>query len=104
VPTSVDLARQQWEEGYRRVEAQAAEPALYGRLLAQVETVTGEIRRRLGGPFTLAELADLYSRSERWWIDAIAESDGRPGWERSATTAADAAFHLYARGAQDYRP
>jgi hypothetical protein len=104
VPAYVDLARQQWEEGYRRVEAQSADVNLYGRLLDQIEGVTLELRRRLGGPFTLAELADLYAGSERWAIDAVGERDGGAGWARSAATAADAAFHLYARGARDYQP
>ena len=100
----MELARQQWEEGYRRIAAQSAEVNLYERLLDQVEAVTVELRRRLGGSFTLAELADLYTGSERWSIDAIGERDGRAGWARSAATAADAAFHLYARGARDYEP
>jgi hypothetical protein len=102
--SSVDLARQQWEEGYRRVESQSSDPGLRDRLLVQVEAVTAELRRRLGGPFTLAELVALYAGSDRWTQDAIAERDGRPGWERLAAAAADAAFHLYARGARDYSP
>jgi hypothetical protein len=104
VPTRVDLARQQWGEGYRCVEAQTAEPRLHRRLLDQIEAVTAELRRRLGAPFTLAQLADLYADSDRWSVDAIAERDGKPGWARSASTAADAAFHLYSRAARDYDP
>jgi hypothetical protein len=101
---SVELTRQEWEEGYRRVEARAGEPAVYARLLGQVEAVTEEIRRRIGVPFTLDELAEVYAGSERWSKEAIGERDTRAGWAPSAVTAADAAFHLYARGARDYRP
>jgi hypothetical protein len=102
VPTPADLARQQWQEGYRMVEAQTADPQTHGRLLDQIEVVTAELRRRLSPPFTLAELVDVYGSSERWVMDAVAERDGRPGWARSAAIAADAAFHLYARAARDY--
>jgi hypothetical protein len=104
VPASVDLARQQWEDGYRRVESESKEPGQRDRLLIQVEAVTAELRRRLGGPFTLAELAALYAGSDRWAQEAIEERDGKPGWGRIAAAAADAAFHLYARGARDYSP
>jgi hypothetical protein len=104
VPTAVDLARQQWQEAYRVVEESAGEPADYERLLEQVGVVTEELRRRIGRVFTLAELVDLYAGSEHWSRDAIAERAPGPGWVRSASTASDAAFHLYARGARDYTP
>jgi len=107
VEGSVELARQHWAEGYRRlVQAKGAEPRLHARLLDQVEVVTRELRRRIGKSFTLAELADAYARADRWVQDALgehAERGGR-GWIATVTTAADAAFHLYARGARDYRP
>ena len=101
---SVELARQHWAEGHRRLQAQAGRPDLYRRLLGEVETVTDELRRRVGGTFTLAELAEAYRGAERWAQEAVAERPAGPGWARRVTTAADAAFHLYARGARDYRP
>jgi hypothetical protein len=70
----------------------------------QVETVIAELRRRVGGTFTLGQLAAAYESSERWTLTAISERCYRPGWVQTASTAADAAFHLYARGARDYRP
>ena len=66
--------------------------------------MTAELRRRIGSSFTLAELADAYDRSERWTMTVIEERCGGPGWMRTAASAADTAFHLYARGARDYRP
>lgn len=101
---AVELARQQWEEGYRRLQEEAGRPGGQGPLFEQVAAVTEELRRRLGGAFTLAELVHAYEGSERWTRDAIAERCPRPGWARSVATAVDAAFHLYARGARDYRP
>lgn len=102
--SSVALARQQWEEGYRRLEREAADPARHARLLEQVELLTGELRRRVGGTFTLTELAEAYRGAERWAQAVLAERDPRPGWAGFVSTSVDAAFHLYARGAQDYRP
>ena len=96
----VDLVRQQWADSYRGL----VRDGLDGGVREQVETVTAELRRRVGSTFTLAELADAYPGSERWALSAISERHERPGWIRTASSATDAAFHLYARGARDYRP
>lgn len=104
MPVSVDLVRGEWEEGHRRLLAQARNPALSDALFAQVEAVTEELRRRVGDTFTLAELADAYAAADGWSADAVAERAPSPGWPRTAALAADAAFHLYARGAVDYLP
>ena len=63
-----------------------------------------QLRRRIGAVFTLAELAAEYRRSESWVRAAIAELPSEAQWQPGLTTATDAAFHLYARGAQDYEP
>ncbi|HZR92685.1 MAG TPA: hypothetical protein VFA44_09835 [Gaiellaceae bacterium] len=102
---AVELARQHWAEGHRRLlEANTREPACHARLLDQVEIVTEELRRRIGKSFTIAELAELYAHADRWTQEVIAERGAGPAWNASAATAADAAFHLYARGARDYAP
>ncbi len=102
---SVELARQHWAEGHRRLlRAKEQEPRLHARLLEQVEVVTGQLRARVGKTFTLAELAEAYGHSDRWTYTAVEEHAESPDWLASASTAADAAFHLYARGARDYRP
>jgi hypothetical protein len=97
----VELVRQQWEDSYRKL---VREPGIDAGVREQVETVTSELRRRIGSSFTLGELADAYDASDRWALTAIAERCERPGWVRTAASAADAAFHLYARGARDYEP
>jgi hypothetical protein len=100
----VELARQHWAEGHRRL-ARTMEPELHARLLRQVELVTRELRARVGKTFTLAELAEAYGGADRWAYEAVEDETGDgPDWVSSASTAADAAFHLYARGARDYRP
>jgi hypothetical protein len=98
---AVQLARRQWLEGRRRFDEDAkADP----RLLSALEVVTDELRRRVGQTYTLAELASAYDGAEEWVRPAIADFAAFPGWPRTLTTVLDAAFHVYARGATDYRP
>jgi hypothetical protein len=104
VTTAVEIARQQWAEGYRRLEAEREHAVRYGRLHAQLDAVTEQLRRRLGSVFTLEELACEYQRAEAWAQEAIAELPPVEQWPPGLTTATDAAFHLYARGARDYEP
>jgi hypothetical protein len=104
MPSSVEVVRQHWEEGNRRLAEQAANPDRYDRLLAQVEAVTEELRRRIGETFTLEELARVYETADRWALEAVAERSDPPEWPRELAVAQDAAFHRYARGATDYAP
>jgi hypothetical protein len=104
VSIAVEQARREWEDGYRRLEGQAGDPVAYRGLLAQVEAVTDELRRRVGQTFTLAELAAAYEGAELWVREAVAERAPTPGWPRTLAVAEDAAFHLYQRGALDYKP
>ena len=100
----VESARRVWEDGYRRLlDVARAEPS-GERLHAQVDAVLAELRRRLGGAFTLGELASTYLAAERWSRDAVAEHAPAPGWPRTHALVEAAAFHVYARGAQDYVP
>ena len=63
---SVDLTRQHWQEGHRRLEQQRDDPKLYRQLLGYVDVVHAELRRRVGLTFTLAELASCYRGAEAW--------------------------------------
>ena len=65
----VESARREWEEGSRRLDEQARDRDAADRLLVQVDAVTDELRRRVGGTFTLAELTRVYAEAgypERW--------------------------------------
>jgi len=53
----VNLARQQWQIGERRVSANP-------NLGAQVDVVVAELRKRVGQTFTLAELANAYDGAD----------------------------------------
>lgn len=100
----LESARREWEEGHRRLVAQARDPVAGERLHAQVDVVAAELRRRVGGVFTLRELAAAYARSEEWSRAAVSEQAPAPEWPRTLSLVEAAAFHLYARGAQDYQP
>ena len=99
---AVELARREWEEGHARLDAEVR--AGNRLLLDALETVTDELRRRVGQTFTLDELARAYDGAETWVRDALAERALPAGWVRHLTTVQDAAFYLYARGATDYQP
>ena len=99
----LETARHQWEDGYRRLQAAAGDQGRYERLSAQVEAVTEELRRRLGQIFTLRELAEEYVGAERWSRDILPVTVPPPA-PGDLSTAEDAAFHIYARGARDYEP
>ena len=100
----VELARQQWGDGYRRLEETRGDRRRYERLLAQVEVLTAQLRQRIGQTFTLDELAAAYADSDAWARGAVEEADPEPGAAHEVGTVGAAAFHLYARGATDYAP
>ena len=100
----VDVARREWEDGYRRFEAASRDPVAADKLNVQLEVVTAELRRRIGQTFTLEQLATVYRDADRWVQDALAEREREAGWPARMTTVQDAAFHVYSRGAVDYRP
>jgi hypothetical protein len=100
----VESARRDWEDGYRRLLEQTRETPARERLHAQVDAVLAELRRRVGGVFTVQELAAAYADADRWSRTAVAEHAPAPGWPQTLSVVEAAAFHLYARGAQDYEP
>lgn len=99
----VELARQQWNDGDRRLQSLRRDRKRYGDVLADVDAVVADLRRRVGQTFTLAELADAYDGADDWARELLDERfpDAVP---HEPGTVTDAAFHVYARGASDYRP
>ena len=104
MPATLDIVRAEWEEGHRRLEQQRSDPVAYRRLLAQVDVLVEELRRRVGATYTLAQLADAYADAERWSRAAVEDRAASPGWPRTLALIESAAFYRYQRGAQDYRP
>ncbi len=102
MPSDVESARLEWERAYRDLADVSGDPALEARVREQLQVITAELRRRVGGTYTLRELADEYSVAEGWARHVLSEQ-GAPGWPRTLTLVEGAAFHLYARGAVDYQ-
>ena len=97
---SFETASYQWQEGERQVRQAPAEQR--PTLDRVVERAVAELRRRLGGPFTSGELAELYDeQGTRWVIDiaAAVAPDDPWAWDQRV---ADAAFARYLREASDY--
>ena len=101
---ATETVRREWEEGNRRLEELLRDPVARPRLLAQLEVVTDELRKRVGQSFTLEELAAAYARADDWARAAVGERAATPGWPRTLAIVQDAAFHMYQRGAVDYTP
>ena len=91
-----------WQDGQRRLaDAAPPERPLLERV---VDELVVELRRRLGGPFTVRELARLYLEQGTDWCFQIAirvAPDTPAAWDM--TTVAGAAFARYVRGAVDFR-
>ena len=104
--SSLVIARHQWAEGKRQLDAAGYDTARSRHLMILVEAVMTELPKRIGQTFTLAELARVYESAEDWVRDVILESmppRSRAGIKDTALVQ-DAAFALYAQGASDYRP
>jgi hypothetical protein len=90
-----------WQEGQRRLrESDPRERAASERVVEELVTA---LRRRLGGPFTVTELASLYLQQGTDWCFEIAvrvAPNNPAAWDM--TTVAGAAFARYAREAIDY--
>ena len=102
--SQIEVARQEWEEGSRRLEAARADGRRYRQLLELHELVLDELRKRMGQTYTLGELVAAYGESERWARELLEERAAAPGWPRDLTVVVAAAFDAYERGAIDYEP
>jgi hypothetical protein len=100
----LELARQQWRDGNRRVEEARGDRRRYRQLVEGMDRVVDALRRRLGQSFTLDELAAAYGGADHWVLELLEDADPEGELLLEPGTVADAAFHAYARGAVDYRP
>lgn len=102
--TSVVVARQEWEQGSRRLEAAREDARRYRQLIELLEPVLDELRKRIGQTYTLGELATAYGDADRWAREVLEERAPSSGWPRELATVLAAAFDSYQRGAVDYVP
>ncbi|HEY8626254.1 MAG TPA: hypothetical protein VIL82_09625 [Solirubrobacteraceae bacterium] len=89
-----------WEEGQRRLAT--AEPLERVAFERVIDEIVVELRRRLGGPFTVQELAALYVEGIDWCFEIAARVAPRTPEAWDLTTVGGAAFLRYAREAIDY--
>ena len=87
---AIENALFQWEEGESRLSGREDDRA--------VRFVVDELRRRMGGTFTLAELADFYGEGTDWLNDELLRRF--TGTDTSA--AVNAGFLRHAQRATDY--
>lgn len=99
---ALNLIRQEWDDGHRRLEAERSDARRYRTLVQQVELVVDELRKQVGQTFTLAELVDSYRDADRWARATVEERAPSRGWPRDLSLVLAAAFHAYQRGAVDY--
>jgi hypothetical protein len=100
-PVSYETLIGLWQEGQRRLAA--AEPADRAAMERVADALVVALRRRLGGPFTVQELARLYiEQGTDWCFDiAVRVAPNHPAaWD--LPTVAGTAFARYAREAIDY--
>jgi hypothetical protein len=102
--SQVEVARQEWEDGSRRLEAAREDERRYRQLLELLDLVLDELRKRMGQTYTLAELVTAYGDSERWARELLEERAAAPGWPRDLTLVLASAFDAYQRSAIDYEP
>lgn len=102
--SQVEVARQEWEEGARRLEAAREDRRRYRQLVELLELVLDELRKRIGQTYTLAELVAAYGESDRWAREVLEERAETPAWPRDLSVVLAAAFGAYQRGAIDYEP
>jgi len=100
----VEVTRQEWEEGTRRLEGARDDERRYGQLLRSLDLLLDELRRRVGQTYTLGELVTVYGESDRWAREVLEERAETAGWARDLSTVLAAAFDAHQRGATDYEP
>jgi hypothetical protein len=100
VSPSFENAIYQWRQGERRLLDAPSER------ISQLERVTdglvAELRRRLGGRFSTAELVELYERGCAWCLQLAMKLAPDDPWAWEASVVVDAAFARYLREAADY--
>ena len=90
-----------WQDGGSRLSALEGRDRTAAERV--VDALVAELAHRLGGPFSVQELAALYiEQGTDWCFDiAVQVAPSTPeAWD--LTTVAGAAFARYARGATDY--
>ncbi len=97
---SFENAIYQWQQGERRLRA--GPPERRPALERVTEALVAELRRRLGGRFSSAELVTLYEGGTAWCLQVAMKVAPEDPWAWEAGVVVDAAFARYLREAADY--
>jgi hypothetical protein len=97
---SYETASYQWRQGERRLGA--APPERQALLERVTVALVADLRRRLGGRFSSAELVGLYERGTGWCLQVAMKVAPQDPWAWEAGVVVDAAFARYLREADDY--
>src|SRR6476661_5541484 len=85
----LELARQQWRDGNRRLEEARGDRARYRQLVEGADRIVDALRRRLGQSFTLDELAAAYGHADDWVLELLEDGDPDGGIPLEPGTVAD---------------
>ncbi len=96
-----ERALEQWRDGERRVD-DLPDDRVRNRAHDIIGKALIELRRRLGGPFSVEELAEVYEQGTDWVVALATDMapDDPVLWDPRLI--ADAAFARYVRGARDF--
>jgi hypothetical protein len=97
---SYESALYQWQRGERRLRAEPAERR--PRMERVSEALVAELRRRLGGRFSVDELVEQYDGGTAWCLQVAMKVAPQDPWAWEAAVVVDAAFARYLREAADY--
>ena len=97
-------AREDWEDGRRRLERARRDPDRADTLDRVTAAMRRELHRRLGQTYTLSELLDIYQESSDWALDVAMRVAPNAGYARELGLVADPVFAAAARGASDWTP
>ncbi len=81
---------------------QAAPPSRRALLDRVTDALVAELRRRLGGRFSVDELVALYEAGTAWCVQLATRLAPEDPWAWEAGVVVDAAFARYLREAADY--
>ncbi len=98
--TAFENAIYEWRRGEQLLrEAPSERVAALERVVGEL---VGELRRRLGGRFTVAELLELYAAGTGWCMQIAMTLAPDAPWAWESRVVVDAAFGRYLREAADF--
>ena len=89
----------EWQDGARRLAATSGVTRL--ACLSVVDAVHGELKKRLGRPFTVSDLAAAHRDAASWFLPLATSVAPRHPVAHDAAITLDGAFGVYMRHAID---